>query len=170
VRDERPQISLEVRYAAPPSFVGVWLTDYRSDDAERFFHFGPAWKVGRTPGGFRLEGRVPWIGRDVTTVTILDPGHWTAEAELFDRRDRTLFRNHIDERLVPDGGGTLQHVRIWIRPQTLRARFMAFFMVGVMRRRFRRGFDRMRALVDAEFADAPPARAPAVGVPPETGR
>jgi hypothetical protein len=153
VRTKPPQIAFDVRYAAPTSFVGAWLTDYRTDDGEKFFDFGPRWKVERTVSGYRLEGMMPWVGRNVTNVEMLDPTHWTAEAEVTDRRNRTLFRNHIDESLVPEGGGTLQHVKFWIEPQTYRAKFMAIFMTGVMRRRFKRGFERMRVLIENEFAE-----------------
>jgi hypothetical protein len=146
-------MTFEVRYAAPPAFVSAWLTDYRPDDGKRWFDFEKEGSVVRTAGGFRLEGPFPWLGRSTTDVTLDSATHWSADVTIVNSRGRPLYGNHTDEILEPDGNGTRQTVRIWVRPESLGARLISPFMVFTMRRRLARGFQRMKIEIESEFGE-----------------
>ncbi|MCI4321751.1 MAG: SRPBCC family protein [Thermoplasmata archaeon] len=148
--DEKPGLTLDNHYDAPPEFAYSWLTDFHDDDGTRYFGMTNPGKVTRNGTTVQLEGAMRQ-GTTKMTVTLAPPDHWWAEGGFFSNSGRQVAHTKIVETLRADGAGTTHHAEFYLHPDGFVARLMFMMGSGKMRRDMRTSFDRLKADLDSEY-------------------
>jgi hypothetical protein len=151
--DRPPGAVIENHFAVPVPFAAAWLTDFRPDDGQKWFGLNEQAKVDQTPSGFHIEGVLPF-GRNVNDILLESPTHWTAQGRMENKRGKVIALTRLDERVTPEGPGTLHRVQMWIEPQGLGARIMFAFARRSMRKGLNRAFSKMKFAMEQESAQA----------------
>jgi hypothetical protein len=148
--DEKPGLTLDNHYDAPPEFVYSWLTDFHDDDGTRYFGMTSPGKVTRSGDSVQLEGAMRQ-GTTKMTVTLAPPDRWSAQGGFFTNAGRQVARTKIVETIRADGAGTMHHAEFYLEPSGFLAKLMFLMGGGKMRRDMRSSFDRLKADLDSEY-------------------
>lgn len=151
------KVTFDNKYDVPPDYAAKWLTDFRSDDGQRFFgHEGPS-KVTRKGDAFHTEGTIPGFADQKGVAVIDSPTSWHADSEFF-KRGKLVGRGSVKEHVRPDGRGTVHHVEVTSEPLSLMMKLMMPLMgKGMMQKSLGQAFVSIKAQMEADYkAGKPP--------------
>jgi hypothetical protein len=152
------KVTFDNRYDVPPDYAAKWLTDFRSDDPQRFFGRQEGHKVLQRKGNeFYMEGTIPGFADQKGTAVIDSPTSWHANSEFF-KGGKLVGKGSVHETVRAEGKGTLHHVEVTSEPISLMMKIMTPLMgASMMRKSLSQGFVEMKKQIEADYkAGKPP--------------
>jgi hypothetical protein len=159
--DALPMVTMafENRYDVPPDYAAKWLTDFRPDDAQRYF----ASKAGLptlTRKGNEVHAEGPHVMGWAKGVVIIDsPTAWHASNDFFKTKGGPLLgRGTVKETVRAEGNGTVHRAEVGFEPLSFGTKLMfATVGKGMMKKSLDDGFVNIKREIETQYkAGKPP--------------
>ncbi|MCA1813191.1 MAG: hypothetical protein LC624_04475 [Halobacteriales archaeon] len=151
-------VVLENRFDVPPDYAAKWLTDFRSDDAQRYF--GNRATVTLTKKGNETFSEGPHQMGWSKGVAIVDsPTTWHASTEFSKNKGGAVFmRGTVKESVRAEGKGTLHRAEVGVEPLTFGTKLLfGTIGKGMMTKSLKDGFAKIKSQMEADYkAGKPP--------------
>ncbi|MCA1813190.1 MAG: hypothetical protein LC624_04470 [Halobacteriales archaeon] len=152
------QVTFDNTYEVPPDYAAKWLTDFRSDDPQRFFGRAEGHRVVERKGDqFRIEGTIPGFA-DAKGMAVIDSAtSWHADNDFF-KGGKLVAKGGVRESVRAEGKGTLHHVEVWSEPLAFSMKIMMPLMgAAMMKKSLTAGFAEIKKQIEADYrAGKPP--------------